>query len=270
MCVKRTVCSALSIAILCGIPAVSLAQTCSIDLKNPIVIPEDPDDEEDEAKHAYRLPDGSIVFLGALTIDADGAPKAYGPGDSGLDETKNGGHPGNWWGLATDAPECAETGTPLVQGPNDPAPGFYVSTTTMTDPAVDDCTRQRNYVDSGAIPFVALSPMIATIAHNKGKLVVVYRPSNGKIAFALNADTAPAHGIGEGSMLLARDLGADDNPRRGGIDDRELVYLVLPERIGFPASAEALRAAARKVFEKSWGGEKRLKLCKAALDKAPR
>jgi hypothetical protein len=33
--------------------------------------------------------------------------------------------PGNWWALVT------RNGRPIVQGADDPAPGFYVSTTTL-------------------------------------------------------------------------------------------------------------------------------------------
>lgn len=95
----------------------------------------------DPAAKAYRLADGSIVFMGRLTVDADGAPKAYHPvGSKGLDALANGGEPGNWWALATDAvdargrPTCMSAGKPIVQGPDDPAPGFYVSRSTMTCP----------------------------------------------------------------------------------------------------------------------------------------
>ena len=35
------------------------------------------------------LDDGSISFVGGMTIDADGSPHAYGPGGKGLDYLAN-------------------------------------------------------------------------------------------------------------------------------------------------------------------------------------
>ena len=38
-----------------------------------------------------------------MTIDADGAPNAYHPDNTGLDDLANAGTPGRWEGLAKDA-----------------------------------------------------------------------------------------------------------------------------------------------------------------------
>ena len=51
--------------------------------------------------------------------------------------------------------ERAPDGTPVVQGPDDPAPGYYVSTTALED-RTRAVTDPRRYVDSNEIPFVVL------------------------------------------------------------------------------------------------------------------
>src|SRR5688572_6747027 len=71
--------------------------------------------------------DSVIVFKAKLSVDADGSPRAYGPANSGLDNTANAGSTGNWWGVVTD--NGNKNGTPVLQGEDDPNPGMYISTT---------------------------------------------------------------------------------------------------------------------------------------------
>jgi hypothetical protein len=266
--------TALGAAALLALVSPARGADCAIDPAQAIVVPPSPGDARDAVKHAYKLADGSIVFLGSLEVDVDGAPKAYGPDNSGLDDLRNAGSPGKWFGIATDAPRCGPTGNPLVQSTDDPAPGFYVSTTAMTNPAIRDCRKQRNFVDATTIPYVALSPALATIdrsteASGRGKLVAVARVKGGDPALALQADTAPRYGIGEGSMALVRKLGLNPDPRRGGTASRDFVYVILGARMGFPASAAAVDSAAGAAFQ-DWGGNERLAACRQALLAAPR
>lgn len=242
------------------------AQTCPIDLANPIRIPKKANDPSDRIKHAYRLPDGSIVFLGRFTIDADGAPHAYNPSNTGLDHIGNAGSPGNWWALATNAPECGPTGTPVLQASDDPAPGFYVSKTTMENTAFG-CRKQRRYVNSETISYVALPPVVARVMNNQGRLAVVQRGLS--TGFAVHADQAPKFGVGEGSMELARTLGLNPSPRNGGTNIRELLFLILPQRMGFPPDNGAVQTASRTAFA-AWGGFPRLMVCRTAVENAPR
>jgi hypothetical protein len=88
-----------------------------------------------------------------MMIDADGAYRAYHPANKGLDFLANGGKPGNWWALVTE--NGKPSGTPVVQGPADPAPGFYISTTSLEDPAFGR-KDPRRYVDSESIPYIVL------------------------------------------------------------------------------------------------------------------
>jgi hypothetical protein len=222
-------------------------------------------------KHAYGLADGSAVFLGRLFIDADGAPKAYHKASAvALDDLENAGAPSNWWALATDAPDCGPAGKPIVQNSADPAPGYYVAMTSMVNPAIDDCRRQRKYVDAQVIPYVALSRKIRTFDYgrNRGALVLVVNVKTGKRSFAVFADQAPDYGFGEGSILLGKRLGYDASPKTGGTPVRENVFIVFKDSLGFPKDAAAVAAAGARAFAK-WGGEARLKECAAKVKSAP-
>ena len=80
---------------------------------------------------------------------------------------------------------------------------------------------------------------------------------------AIFADVGPHGKIGEGSIALARALGLDDNPRRGGTGNPGIAYLVFPRSglgQGKLRTAKEIRGSALKVF-REWGGAKRLKMC---------
>ncbi len=58
----------------------------------------------------------TVFYKSGMTIDADGAPKAYHPkpdDNKGLDALGNAGHPGNWWALVTD--NGKPSGNPVIQ-----------------------------------------------------------------------------------------------------------------------------------------------------------
>ena len=95
----------------------------------------------------WRMPDSNAFFYeSGMTIDADGAPNAYHPDNTGIDDLANAGAPGSWQGLAKN-----QDGEPFVQGPNDPFPGYYVSATALADRTmpVNDPAR---YIDATKIP----------------------------------------------------------------------------------------------------------------------
>src|SRR5919201_6108990 len=98
--------------------------------------------------------DSAFFYESGMMIDADGAYHAYHPdGKSGLDYLANAGKPGNWWALVTDTGQ--PSGSPIIQRDADPAPGFYIATTSLADSSLD---RQdpRRYVNSEAINFFVL------------------------------------------------------------------------------------------------------------------
>ena len=85
--------------------------------------------------------DESVTFTAAARLDGDGAngqfgqPPCYAPASftgKTLDVLTNAGGPGNWFGVVTDTGKT--DGTPVVQGPQDPCPGAYVSATSLHFP----------------------------------------------------------------------------------------------------------------------------------------
>jgi hypothetical protein len=236
-----------------------------------VTVPANPSTET-APKHAYGLADGSRVFLGQLFIDADGAPKAYHRNDAvALDNLENAGEPGNWWALATNARDCGPTGKPVVQKKSDPAPGYYVVMTSMVDDKIQDCRKQRKYVDANVIPYIALSQKIRPFNYeaNQGALALVFNTRTGKSAFAVFADQAPDYGFGEGSITLGKKLGLDSNPKTGGTDMRENIIVVFKPELGFTRDVATIEAKAKSAFE-SWGGEAKLKDCTIAVSAAKR
>jgi hypothetical protein len=61
-------------------------------------------------KLAVHINSGAVLFSAGMQIDADGAPNAYGPNNTGLDYTANAKNGDNWVGVATDS-----SGKPVVQ-----------------------------------------------------------------------------------------------------------------------------------------------------------
>jgi hypothetical protein len=198
----------------------------------------------------------SVYFFEAgMTIDADGAYEAYHPvPGKGLDFLGNGGEPGNWWALVTDTGK--KTGKPVVQGPTDPAPGFYISMTSLQDKTKNRVDPTR-YVDSSSIPFYVL-PGNKTNGAALGDFGYVINPKNGKACGCLYADSGPAGRIGEGSVALAKALGIPNSPKHGGIG-HGLAYVVFTGTKGsWPIGPPDIKARGRELFE-AWGGLDRIK-----------
>ncbi len=198
---------------------------------------------------------GSGVFFyeSGMMIDADGAPNAYHPHGQGLCYLANAGKPGNWWGIATDA-----GGEPFIQGPDDPFPGYYVSTTSLQDETLD-VDDPRRYVDATAIPYVVL-PGRMDAGANLGDFGLAYNARNGKLEYAIYADVGPRKKIGEGSVALARALNVPFSSKRGGVDDG-IVYVIFPgSGNGLPRTVAEIRAEGERLFEE-WGGMEKLLAC---------
>ena len=171
----------------------------------------------------------TIEFQAGMMIDADGALRAYHPDDvSGLDDLAHAGAPGNWWGIVTA--DGTPGGTPLVQGAGDPAPGFYVSQTSLEDEA-RDASDPRRYVDSLAVPYLALQEVFATDFGCKlGDFAFATREAldgSRHASAAIFADVAaPQLPVGEGSIALAERLGIPSSPRHGGTFRASVHYVL--------------------------------------------
>jgi hypothetical protein len=196
-----------------------------------------------------RLPGSSAFFYeSGMTIDADGAPNAYHPDNTGLDDLANAGTPGRWEGLAKDA-----EGEPIIQGPNDPYPGYYVSSTALADRSkpFNDPTR---YVDASKIPFVVLpGGMARQLGARPGDFAVAFNQRNGKSSYAIFGDVGPYDRIGEGSVALAENLGIRSDARNGGAR-RGVLYLVFPgSGNGRPRPIEEINSEGQKLLD-AWEG----------------
>lgn len=192
-----------------------------------------------------RLPGSSAFFYeSGMSIDADGAPNAYHPDNTGLDDLANAGTPGRWEGLAKDA-----DGDPIIQGPNDPYPGYYVSATALADRSkpFNDPTR---YVDASKIPFIVLpGGMARQLGTRPGDFAVAFNQRNGKSSYAIFGDLGPYDRIGEGSMALAENLGIRSDARNGGAR-RGILYLVFPgSGNGRPRTIEEINAEGQKLLQ---------------------
>jgi hypothetical protein len=204
----------------------------------------------------WRLDDGTPYFFAAgMTIDADGSPNAYNPENTGLDDVANAGQPGHWDGVLQDA-----NGDPLVQGPHDPFPGYYISCTSLADRTKRPLDPTR-FVDASKIPYIVLPREVAFESGTRlGDLAVVMNIRSGAWSYAIFADTGT---FGEGSIALADNLGiwsdAREGGRRGGV-----LYLVFPGTgNGQPRSIDEINEIAGKAFQ-DWGGTERLSSCAAS------
>jgi Fungal chitosanase of glycosyl hydrolase group 75 len=211
-----------------------------------------------ENRHAsevevWQLPESQdFFFVSGMTIDADGAPNAYNPDDTGLDALANAGAPGHWDGIITD-----RSGHALIQQQSDPFPGYYISCTSLSD-ETKHFTDPTGYVDASKIPYIALPQDVAERGGAKlGDFAVVMNLRNGKSSFAIYADVGT---MGEGSLALADALGIWSDARNGGASDG-ILYLLFPGSGNRkPRSIGEIQREGEKLVYR-WGGTKELSSC---------
>jgi hypothetical protein len=201
----------------------------------------------------------AIVFRTGMTIDVDGAPTAYHPHDhAALNRLAHAGRPGHWWALVT------QHGEPVLQGRDDPAPGYYVSMTSLEDPAFA-VTDPRRYVDASTIPYVALPEAVARAGGVRlGDLVAVVNQTNRKVAYAIYADGGPKGHLGEGSLYLANQLRNAVLPPAAGTRQslpHAIVYVVFPGSGNRrPKTRQQIVTGTAGLFDR-WGGMAAVKTC---------
>lgn len=198
---------------------------------------------------------GPVIFQSGMTIDADGAPNAYNPDNTGLDDLSNAGEPGHWDGIVAD-----RDGNPFVQGPNDPFPGFYVSQTALVDWSKER-TDPARYVDASKIPYIVLPGELSRqFGARLGDFAIVMNLRNGSYADAIFGDIGT---LGEGSVALANKLGIWADARNGGTRGG-ILYLVYPGSGNRqPRSLDDINSETNKLFT-NWGGVDKLTSCAGA------
>lgn len=178
-----------------------------------------------------------IFFTAGMTINADGSPRCYGPNNSGIDYTANGGHPGNWWAVVTH--NGKKTGIPVIQSgeaPKQPLAGFYISTTAYLNREYN-AKDVRRYVDSETVPYVVTPPQLIGLVAPVVMGCAARVTYNGRVTNALVGDIGPRAHVGEASMACAKALRIPNNPKRGGVSGKVVLYEFWP---GVPASVNGL------------------------------
>ncbi len=112
---------------------------------------------------------------------------------------------------------------PVIQGPDAPAPGFFVSTTAVVRDASLPATDQNRYFDASAMPYQAFNSwmLAAGGAHvNKGDFGLVIDPVAAVTSGFVLADAGSENKAGEVSTFLLNLL--------GGNNERKFTFLLFP------------------------------------------
>ncbi len=155
------------------------------------------------------------ILTHRMDVDVDGAPNAYGPpGMETLDILLN-AHYLNRADKEIVGYLVDEQNRPILQGPKDPFPGYYISQTAFTDIENQNERDPRRYVDARNINYVVRGDMARRRGVRVGDFASVYSKRTRKGVFAIVGDTGNPTGD-EGSLHLMQDLGY---PFHDGIDD---------------------------------------------------
>lgn len=238
-------------------------------------------------------PTKALIFSSQMQVNTDGAPDSYHPDDIGITHICNGVSVGTncvwkancladfnkakaegfngptkicFFAMATE-----RNGKPIIQGSNDPKPGYFVSTTALQQPGVDRTTPQAQ-LDSNHIPFIVIPrhwQQEATPGVKLGDFAVVLRKSSGQMSSAIVGDLGPKRKLGEGSVALHQALGNDPfrmrfGKRRAwqGIGGRDVMYVVFPNsaKSGVQITKELIAQEGAQLLEK-FGGKDKLLAC---------
>jgi hypothetical protein len=204
---------------------------------------------------AQHLPpsaqDDFTILTRRMDVDVDGAPNAYGPPSlPTLDNLRDAHYRrrphGEIVGYLTDDDHPT---LPILQGPQDPFPGYYISQTALTDPAISNPRNPHRYLDATRINYVVLGDLARKRGARLGDFVTVTSLRTHRTVFAIIGDDGNPSG-NEGSLHLLQSLGY---PFTNGIDDAvthsEISIHFYPNSNPqhlFPHSQSALDAAAKR------------------------
>jgi len=192
------------------------------------------------------------ILTHRMDVDVDGAPNAYGPpGSKALDKLRDAHYRGHRHGeIVGYLTDDDDPNVPIVQGANDPYPGYYISQTAFTDPKRTEPRDPLRYVDATKINYVVLGNAARRKGARVGDFVAVYSKRTGRSVFGIVGDDGNPSGD-EGSLHLLQALGY---PFHDGIADavegREIVVRFYPnsnpQALFFHTQA-ALDAAAKRM-----------------------
>jgi Fungal chitosanase of glycosyl hydrolase group 75 len=193
--------------------------------------------------------DSAAWWSSGAAVDADGAPNAYAPKGSGLphlDDLDNAGSDGDWYGVVTA--NGRPNGDPVVQGPNGPFPGNYVSATALQDPSYGPADPRR-YVDSTKISYFS----IPENAHRdfgitKGDVGLAYDTRTGCMTAGVVADIGPKNKWGELSVKAASNLRLPTSAINGGADSGVVFVVFKGSSRGWPRTNEDVAQQAQDLL----------------------
>jgi len=165
-----------------------------------------------------------------MDVDVDGAPTAYGPKNKPtLDYLSNAHLEGRRNGpIVGYLTEENNPTVPVIQGPHDPAPGYYISQTAYADKSRPNERDVLRYVDATKINYVVLGNEAKKRGAKLGDFVAVYSKRTHKAVFGIVADDGNPSGD-EGSLHLLQDLGYPfHNGKDDAVEDREIIVRFYP------------------------------------------
>jgi hypothetical protein len=155
------------------------------------------------------------ILTHRMDVDIDGAPNAYGPPDMQTLDVLLNAHYLNRADKEIVGYLIDERSRPILQGPNDPFPGYYISQTAFPDIENQNERDPRRYVDARNVNYVVRGDVARRRGVRVGDFASVYSMRTRKGVFAIVGDTGNPTG-GEGSLHLLQDLGY---PFHDGISD---------------------------------------------------
>jgi hypothetical protein len=163
-----------------------------------------------------------------MDVDVDGAPNAYGPpGKPTLDSLIN-AHYLERSDQAIVGYLVDGRGKPILQGPKDPFPEYYISQTAFADVDNQNERDPRAYVDARNINYVVRGDEARRRGVKVGDFVTVYSERSRKAVFAIVGDTGNPTGD-EGSLHLLQELGYPfHDGRSGSVTGPEIVIRFYP------------------------------------------
>jgi hypothetical protein len=196
-----------------------------------------------------------------MDVDVDGAPNAYGPsGKETLDILLN-AHYLNRADKEIVGYLIDENGRPVLQGPKDPFPGYYISQTAFADVQNQNERDPRRYVDARKINYVVRGDVAWRRGARVGDFVSVYSKRTHKSVFAIVGDTGNPTGD-EGSLHLLQDLGYQfHDGKNDAVDNAEIIVRFYPNSNAkhqfFFTQAELNEAATKLGLNRNFSVESR-------------
>lgn len=178
-----------------------------------------------QAEQPYR--GQPVEFTTNMAVDVDGAPNAYGPKDKPTLDFELNAHEGaRLSGRVVGY--LTKDGHPILQGPDDPFPGYYISTTGFADEKNQNLLDPRRYLDATKVNYVVRGRLARQNHVALGDFAVVHSTRTQKTVYAIVGDSGNSSGA-EGSLALLQALGYPFlNGKSDSVHNKEIVIRYFP------------------------------------------